>query len=137
METGKKLLQAAIAIACIVPIAGGLLGVVQGSEMLEFGGNLSLDSHVRYLSGLLLAVGFGFLSTIPRIERHRTRFGLLSGIVVVGGLARLYGIASNGWPGSSMIFALGMELLLVPVLCLWQRQVASKLHSEKCSLGVI
>jgi hypothetical protein len=85
-----------------------------------------LDSHFRYLSGLLLAVGIGFVSTIPRIETHGGRFRLLTGIVVVGGIGRLASLLAAGPPSSMMIAALGMELLVTPGLAIWQSRVAHR-----------
>jgi hypothetical protein len=88
--------------------------------------NLTLDSHLRYLSGLLLAIGFGFWSTIPRIEQQAARFRLLTAIVVLGGLGRLYGIAAEGLPPGPMLFGLAMELGVTPLLCWWQGRVAAR-----------
>lgn len=121
----KRLLQAAVALACLVPVSGGLWGVLQGAGMLAHGGDVTLDSHVRYLSGLLLGIGLAFLSLIPNIERQGAAAALLSAIVVVGGFSRLYGVMIDGWPAPPMVFALGMELGVVPVLYLWQRRVAA------------
>lgn len=128
-QTEKLLLQAAVALGCVVPLAGGLLGVVKGAGMLGHGGDVTLDSHVRYLSGLLLALGLGFLSVIPDIERNGARASLLSAVVVLGGLARLYGVMADGWPSPSMVFALAMELAVVPLLWAWQRRVAAKFNT--------
>ena len=46
-------------------------------------------THAAYLSGLLLGIGLGFWSLIPRIETEGRIFTLLTGIVMLGGLARL------------------------------------------------
>jgi len=81
------------------------------------------DAHFRYLSGLLLAVGFGFLSTVPRIERRASRFRLLAAIVVVGGLGRLLSLVLTGAPDAPTLFPLGMELAVTPLLVLWQARV--------------
>jgi hypothetical protein len=120
-------LRVAVALGGIVPVAAGLAGVVSGAAML--GGhpaaNLTLDSHLRYLSGLLLAIGLGFWSTIPRIEAHTARFRLLTAIVVAGGLGRLYGILVEGLPPAPMLFGLAMELGVTPLLCWWQGRVAA------------
>ena len=118
----KRLLQAAVAIACLVPIAAGIGGIFDGVRMLG-PGDVTLDSHFRYLSGLLLGLGIGFLSIIPNIENQRERATLLSSIVVLGGFARLYGVWVEGWPAPPMLFALLMELGVVPLLWLWQRQL--------------
>jgi hypothetical protein len=53
------------------------------------------DHHERYLSGLLLAVGFAFWSTLSDIEHKTGQFRLLTGLVVIGGLCRLIGWATD------------------------------------------
>jgi beta-phosphoglucomutase-like phosphatase (HAD superfamily) len=116
-RASKLLLQVCVALGVCVPIYGGLDGIIH-----------STDSHYQYLSGLLLGIGIAFASTIPNIERHTARFQLLTFIVVVGGLARLYGATQNGWPSPAMCFALAMELAVTPLLCIWQYAVA---ESEK------
>jgi hypothetical protein len=120
-------LRIAVALGGLVPVAAGLAGIVTGAAML--GGhpaaNLTLDSHLRYLSGLLLGVGLGFWSTIPRIEQQTARFRLLTAIVVIGGLGRLYGIVAEGLPPAPMLFGLVMELGVTPLLCWWQGRVAA------------
>ena len=121
----RRLLQAAIALACLVPIIGGLAGIVGGAGMLHHGGDVTLDSHVRYLSGLLLGIGLAFLSLVPNVEKQGAAAAMLSAIVVVGGLSRLYGVIVDGSPAPSMVFALGMELGVVPMIYLWQRRVAT------------
>ncbi len=122
--TERRLLQVAIGLGCLVPLTGGLLGMLQGAGMLGHAADVTLDSHMRYLSGLLFGIGLGFVSIIPNIEKHRARATLLSGIVVAGGLGRLYGVLADGWPSLPMQLALVMELGVVPLLWLWQRRVA-------------
>ena len=78
--------------------------------------------HYRYLSGLLLAIGLGFWSTIPNIERHAPRFRLLTGLVVIGGLCRLLGVALGDPLTPAVAAALAMELVATPLLCFWQGQ---------------
>jgi hypothetical protein len=121
-------LRAVVAVAGIVPVAAGLDGMIRGAAML--GGSpvadLTLDSHLRYLSGLLLAIGLAFWSTIPGIERQTPRFRLLTALVVVGGLGRLYGILVEGLPPAPMLFGLVMELGVTPLLCWWQGRVAGR-----------
>ena len=60
---------------------------------------------------------------IPTIERRATIVRTITAIVVVGGLARLYGWIVAGDPGT-IRWALGMELVVTPLLCLWQARVA-------------
>jgi hypothetical protein len=116
----RNVLQICVAIAAIVPVAGGLSGAI-----LSLGGVSAWSAdHYRYLSGLLLAIGLGFWSTIPNIERHAARFRLLTGIVVIGGLCRLFGVISGDPLTLAVAAALVMELVATPLLCLWQSQVS-------------
>lgn len=116
----RNLLRAGVAIAAIVPVGGGLWGVIA-----SVGGVSSWSAdHYRYLSGLLLAIGLGFWSTIPNIERHAPRFRLLTGIVVIGGLCRLLGLVLGDPLTPAIAAALAMELVATPLLCLWQGQIS-------------
>lgn len=126
MMREMRLAQAAVALAACVPVLAGGAGMVLGDALLgtPAGANTALDSHVRYLSGLLLGIGLAFWSTVPALPRHRARFALLTGFVVLGGLARLFALPSQGWPGGPMIAALAMELVVTPLLFVWQRRLA-------------
>jgi hypothetical protein len=121
----RRLLQAAVAFGCFVPIVGGGLGVVRGPAMVGIAAApAAADAHFRYLSGLLLGIGLGFLSTVPRIEARGARFRLLAAIVVIGGLGRLLSLALRGAPDIMTLFALAMELAVTPSLALWQGRIA-------------
>ena len=128
LRTERRLLQIVIAIAGLVPFGAGLAGGILGVAMS--GGspaaNLPIDSHVRYLSGLLLGIGLAFWEAIPTIERRTSRVRLLTAIVFLGGLMRLLGIIFVGVPGASMVFGLCMELVVTPLVCLWQTRVARR-----------
>jgi hypothetical protein len=123
----RRALQAAVALACLVPLLAGLAGVLAGPAMLAgvgAGAAPDLQSHYRYLSGLLLGIGFAFLALVPAIERRGALFGALAAIVALGGLARLLGLALAPAPGAAHLLALVMELGVTPGLALWQRRVA-------------
>ena len=122
--TEKRLLQAAVALACLVPIVGGGFGVIRGPAMLDLAAAAPAAAHFRYLSGLLLGIGLGFLSMVPRIEAHGRRFRLLAVIVAIGGFGRLLSVALSGSLDAATLFALAMELVVTPVLALWQWRVA-------------
>ncbi len=124
----RRLLQVLVAVLGLVPVLAGLAGIVLGPSMaVPIDAPLALDSHFRYLSGLLLAIGLGFWSTIPRIEREAARFRLLTALVLMGGLSRLLGLALRGVPPAPMLFGLCMELGVTPLLCWWQYRIASRL----------
>jgi hypothetical protein len=123
--TSKQFLQIAVAVGGLVPVVAGLAGIVFGPGMLpDVSGPISLDSHFRYLSGLLLGIGFGFWSCIRRIEQQGARFQLLTVIVFIGGLGRFWSLMIIGFPHRVMLFGLVMELVVTPLLAYWQHRIS-------------
>lgn len=129
----RRALQIAIAIAGFVPVGAGLAGILIGPSFAGVGApgarslaDVSLDSHFRYLSGLLLAIGLLFWSAIPAIERRGVLVRSLTLIVVVGGLGRTLSLFELGPPDGGMRFGLAMELIVTPLICLWQHGVARR-----------
>lgn len=129
IETERRLLQAAVVLASFVPLSMGGISVLRGAGVLRGVGDdppVDLDSHFRYLSGLLLGIGFAYLASLPRIERHTFLFRSLCGVIVVGGLARLLSLMQAGTPGIGHQLAFFMELGVVPAITLWQARVAKR-----------
>ncbi|MHC2002315.1 DUF4345 domain-containing protein [Methylobacterium sp. CM6241] len=124
----REALQRVVAVAAIIPVASGLFGILFG--LGGVGGNslaqISADSHFRYLSGLLMGIGILFWSCVPAIEAKSRLFRFLTLVVTLGGLARLLGLYLTGLPSAVMLGALIMELVVTPLLCLWQMRVAGK-----------
>ena len=126
-RTERHLLQATIALAGFVPVLAGLAGALLGTVMTgEGAAGSAIDSHTRYLSGLLLGIGLAYWEAIPQIERRCERIRLLTGLVVLGGLMRLVGVLFVASPGAPMLCGLAMELAVAPALCLWQARVARR-----------
>lgn len=125
----RRLLQLAIAVGSLVPILAGGAGMLSGPEILHgvpAPAPSDLDSHMRYLSGLLLGIGIGFVSCIPGVEDKGARFRLLGAIVLIGGLGRALSLFAVGLPSFDQRLALGMELGTMPLLMLWQWRVARR-----------
>jgi hypothetical protein len=121
-HTEKRLLQTVVSVACVVPLMAGATGIAMGAAWYK-GIDIppvDLNSHFRYLSGLLLAIGISFVRCVPDIEIKTERFRLLCFLVICGGLARLVSMVIDGLPSHGQIFGLGMELVAVPLLMLWQ-----------------
>ena len=116
----KRTLQTCVVLAGLVPVWSGAWGVLH--DLGGHGGGLA--SHERYLSGLLLAIGLAFWTTVSDIEGKTARFRLLTALVVIGGMSRLLGVALGDTLSWSIGGALAMELLVAPLLCLWQGRVA-------------
>ena len=125
----RRLLQAAVALGSLSPIGFGLAGVLFGPAFVAPDGSASatdFDSHFRFLSGIFLALGLVFLSTVPAIERRTTVFRAAGLTIVTGGLARLLSLLMVGLPTAPHLVGLGAELVLMPVLLLWQARVARR-----------
>lgn len=129
----RRLLQTLVVIACAVPIFGGAAGMWFGANVT---GNLdppratNLDSHFRYLSGLLLGLGLAFATCVPKVEASGGKFQLLGGMVVIGGIGRLISLLAFGPPAPEHLFALAMELGVVPALMLWQARIARQFRAK-------
>ncbi|MCU6455992.1 DUF4345 domain-containing protein [Sphingomonas sp. A2-49] len=124
----RRLLQAVVALACLVPLGIGGQGVLHGPGFLGRPPVIptDLDSHFRYLSGIFLAVGVAFASCIGRIEARGERFRLLGTLVMAGGCARLVSLANVGAPSAGHLAGLAMELGGMPLLMLWQARLARR-----------
>ena len=127
----RQALQRVVAVVALVPVLSGLYGVLFGLNGMGGRGlvDISADSHFRYLSGLHLGIGILFWTCVPGIETKTTLFGILTLVVVLGGLGRLLGLALTGLPSLVMLAALAVELVVTPLLCLWQVRVAAR-HAE-------
>ena len=113
-------LQICISLAAAPAVAGGLWDVLHGlGEASAWVAN-----HQRYLAGLLLAIGLGFWSTVPSIENKTARLQVLVSLVFIGGLCRLLGLVLGDTPTPLIAGALVLELVVAPLLCLWQARVA-------------
>jgi len=121
----RRLLQCVCAIAALIPLTFGTMGVLRGAAWLAHAPvTTDLDSHFRYLSGIFLMLGIGFASCVPRIERRTGRFRLLGAMAIAGGLARALSLAVLGAPSAPHLVGLVMELGVVPLLLLWQARAA-------------
>jgi hypothetical protein len=121
----RKLLQVALALAGLAAVGFGLAGVLFGASFTELSNDVVIDSYVRFLKGMTLAIGLVYWSAIPAIERHTERISLVTFILVGGALARLVAVVSHGVPTTGILLSLIGELIFVPLLWLWQRHVAS------------
>jgi hypothetical protein len=113
----------------MVPLSMGLVSVMRSASVLrgmEPPFPIDLDSHYRYLSGLLLGIGLVFLASVPRIETKGAIFRTLGFVIFIGGAARLLSLVEYGAPGSGHQFGLVMELVVVPAIVLWQARVAKR-----------
>lgn len=120
----RRLLQLVLLLLSLSPLGFGAMGMIRGAEWLGDNPSANLDSHFRYLSGIFFGLGLALLSCIPRIETMTLRFRWIAALVVIGGLARLGGLLAHGVPGPGHVVGLGLELVVTPLLVLWQARLA-------------
>jgi len=128
MSLERNAFRIVVAAAGLVPVLAGGLGVLPGFEL---GDDMFIElrpftrSHIVYLSGLLLGIGLAFWATLRAPEAYSARYRVLTGVVFIGGLARLLPYALQlKLPDGADAFALTMELVVTPAICLWQARIA-------------
>src|SRR3954454_20370803 len=103
------MLPLAIRLAALVPILAGGAGAPFGPGALGEAAGPATASHLRYLSGLLLGLGGLAWWCAGNLRSRQPIFAALCAMVVVGGLARLLGLAADGLPPWPHVAALGVE----------------------------
>lgn len=125
----KRLLQGVMVATLLLPLSAAIAGVTGGPHFLGHPPVIptDLDSHFRYVSGLFLGMLLLFASCIPAVERKGPRLRLLAAMVVLGGAFRLLSLVLVGMPSLGHCIGLGIELIEVPLLVLWQARVARRI----------
>lgn len=124
----KRLLQAVMAVTLLLPLSAALAGTLGGPDFLGHPPVIptDLDSHFRYISGLFLGMLLLFASCIPNIERHGARLRMLAFMVFIGGLFRFYSLVAIGTPSPGHLVGLGIELVELPLILVWQARLARR-----------
>lgn len=125
-STERRVFQCVIAVLALLPLFAGLAGIVTGPAFLGLTRPWpnDLDSHMRFLSGVFLAIAVAWYACIPAIEKKGRLFALLALFTFSGGLARLVSLATVGAPSAGHLLGQCMEVVVVPLLVLWQRRIA-------------
>lgn len=136
LQAERRLLQGVIAATCTVSLSASVTSILWGPAWLMDDGYVptDLDSHFRYLSGLLLAIAIGFLSCMRDIESKGPRMRLLAAIVIAGGLSRAYSAGVVGLPSFGHLGGLTIELVIVPVVTAWQWSFAKRANRGAAAL---
>jgi len=126
----RRALQGVLAVLSLIPLLGLWLIWLQGPGYFlgDSGVSIpsSLDNQLRYLAGVYFGtVTLTLWWAIPRIEARSEAVTIAAVGVFLGGIGRLVSIASVGMPGDpSMLVGLVLELVVAPLLVLWQRRIA-------------
>jgi hypothetical protein len=126
---GKKGLQIATALLCVIPVTTGLMALSFSVRFPIFGltsgpVSPSLDSDFRYFGGLWLGVGLAGFWLIPTIERQTVLFRAIWGAIFLGGIGRIISMFVFGLPVPAFTFFTVLEVALAPAFVYWQHRVA-------------
>jgi hypothetical protein len=124
LAMGRKLLQIVVALTGLAAVGFGLAGVLFGAAFMGLYEDVVIDSYVRFLKGMMLAIGLVYWSAIPDIERRGERISVVTFILVGGAMARVVAVVSHGVPTMGILLSLVGGLIVVPLVWLWQRHVA-------------
>ncbi|MFC6021568.1 DUF4345 domain-containing protein [Plantactinospora solaniradicis] len=122
----RRGLQVVLGLLATVAVASGLSGMLAGPAALPGAGpvDATVDSGFRYASTFWFAAGVLAWWAVPRVERASTVLRLTLGVVILGGFARLLAVLASGWPHPVYLGTLVVELVVVPLVLLWQAGVA-------------
>ena len=125
---GKKGLQIATAILCLIPVTTGLLVTFLGIQQPFYAPGLvapNLDSTFRALGGIWFGLGLAGFWLIPTIERQTVLYRAIWLSIFFGGIGRVLAWIHMGPPLPFFIAIMVVELLGPPVFIYWQYRVAS------------
>ena len=122
----RLFLQIATAFSALVLLGIGLCGMILGVQFMHGVGTITVDNYFRLMSGVMAGMGIVLLCSIPHVERYRERFGIITLMVVLGGLSELYSVILHGIPSVGALFGIFMTLVYAPLLWLLQRHVARR-----------
>ena len=130
----KRKLQIATAVLALIPTITGVLGMTGITDPLY--GDLAmpqdatLDSNLRFLSGVWLGLGLTAFWLLPRIERETNLFRACWLMIFIGGIGRLLSQALTGTPLPPFIVVTVLEIIGAPLFIGWQHRVA-RAHERK------
>ncbi|MCF0054529.1 DUF4345 domain-containing protein [Dyadobacter sp. CY356] len=127
--TSKKKLQWVIRILAAAPLLSGLIGLAGIYNPLfnqSLPENLILDSNLRFLNAMSIAVALSFYYITPVIEKETTGCRIICSTIFLGGLGRLISIFDLGLPPVPFIVFLVVELTSPIIIVFWQKKLASE-----------
>lgn len=138
----RRILQVLVGIAAAQAIVAGALYLAQGVAGLSIGAASPLQfdptdpawSRVDYLyramAGIWFALGLMFAYMVPKIERHSAWFALASVGIFGMGVGRYLSSTSLPQVAENSTGAMIAELIIPPILVIWQRSVARRFRSD-------
>ncbi len=130
LTRSHQALRAVMAMLTLIPLATGVL-TMMGLHNPEYRSagfpmHVLLDSNLRFYGGVWLGLGLVLLWLLPRLYEQTALFRAISLMIFVGGMGRLVAMFAVGMPPVPFIAFTALELIGMPLLVMWQAQVAKE-----------
>ncbi|MCP2261485.1 protein of unknown function (DUF4345) [Streptoalloteichus tenebrarius] len=121
----RRALQVVLVLLGLFVVGSGAADIALGPAVLPGSPEVvvNVDNHYRFFASIWLSLGVVLLWTVPRVESATGPVRGVCAAVFLGGLARLVSVAAVGVPHALLVAFIGIELVIPPVLVLWQNQV--------------
>ena len=122
----RRGLQALVALFGLVAVGTAVAEIAVGAALVSQGAAVpaDVDSNYRFFAAFWLGAGLVLLWIVPRVESATAPLRAVTGLVFLGGLARLISIAAVGAPSAMFLGLLVLELVLPPIMISWQSRLA-------------
>ena len=123
----------ALAATCLIPGGAGTFGGLNLSSALSGGESLFdgesvlrgfTDNQFRFAFGIFFAQGITLLYILPKVESRLHLFRFVALALFIGGIGRLLNIVEYGVVDSVIVGPTVVELVLVPIMALWQTRIS-------------
>lgn len=108
---------------CLHLISGPGADVTLGAQLGQAVNDPVLDSQNRFYGAIFAGYGLLFVLASRNPEHYRALITMLSLIFFAGGLARCIAWLASGAPSNWAIALLASELLIPPIILMWQRSL--------------
>ena len=125
--TSRKALQTVIAVSAAAPLLSGLVGlsgIYNPLFLQKLPDNTLLDTNLRFLNAMSVAVGLAFYFIIPVIEKETFACRALCATIIFGGIGRLISIFNLGKPPGIVLVFMAVELSVPVLIIFWQKRLA-------------
>ncbi|MDQ3403626.1 MAG: DUF4345 domain-containing protein [Actinomycetota bacterium] len=121
----ERALRVVLVVLGVFVIVTGALDIVIGTATLPGNTDVptNVDSNYRFFAAIWLMLGLVLLWIVPRVREATAPLRVVCAAVFVGGLARVMSLIVAGVPDPLLVAFIGVELIVPPVLLVWQASV--------------